>query len=95
MNDLVGKRYTFNDGDYIEVTQIKSRSEDLNLVTYIVQQGPGIPRRLVMEQNEFMATYGYLFGDEKPPEALESGENSMGLVIYNKYFNVNDNQKDI
>ena len=70
-NELVGKRYTFPDGDFIQVMQIKSRSEDINLVTYIVQQGPGIPRKLVMELNEFMGTYGHLFGMGEPPTPTE------------------------
>jgi hypothetical protein len=94
MDNLVGKRYTFNDGDYIEVVQIKSRSEDLHLVTYIVQQGPGIPRRLIMEQNEFMGTYGYLFSDDRPPE-ITGDENSIGTVIYNKYFDETNTDTDI
>ena len=88
-SELVGKRYTFADGDWIEVTQIKSRSDDIHLVTYLVQQGPGIPRKLVMEINEFVATYGYLFELERPPDT-SGAENSMGLTIYNKYFNADD-----
>lgn len=71
MKDIIGKRYTFADGDYIEVMQIKSRSEDINLVTYHVQQGPGIPRKLVMEYNEFIGTYGHLFGEGEPPTPTE------------------------
>jgi hypothetical protein len=58
---LVGKKHTFEDGDSIEVVQIKSRNEELHLVTYHIQQGPGIPRKLVMELNEFVSTYGHLF----------------------------------
>jgi hypothetical protein len=69
--DIVGKKYVFEDGDYIEVIQIKSRSIDQNLVTYHVQQGPGIPRKLVMELNEFMGTYGHLFGKGEPPTPTE------------------------
>lgn len=71
MNDLIGKRYVFADGDYLEVIQIKSRSEDINLVTYLVQQGPGIPRKLVMEYVEFIGTYGHLFGLGDPPTPTE------------------------
>lgn len=66
--DLVGKKFVFDDGDYLEVVQIKSRDEDTHLVTYHVQQGPGIPRKLVMTLTEFIATYGYLFGEGEPPE---------------------------
>ncbi len=66
--DLVGKRFTFDDGDWLEVIQIKTRDEDTHLVTYHVQQGPGIPRKLVMNLPEFIGTYGYLFGEGEPPE---------------------------
>jgi len=54
-------KHQFEDGDSIEVMQVKSRNEELHLVTYHVQQGPGIPRKLIMELNEFIGTYGYLF----------------------------------
>lgn len=64
-DELVGKKYTFEDGNSIEVTQIKSRNADHHLVTYQIIQGPGIPRRLVMELNEFLGTYGHLFQDSK------------------------------
>jgi hypothetical protein len=69
--DLVGKIFTFADGDSLEIIQIKSRDEDTHLVTYHVQQGPGIPRKLVMGLEEFIATYGYLFGEGEPPEPRE------------------------
>lgn len=71
MKDIIGKKYTFADGDFLEVIQIKSRSADINLVTYLVQQGPGIPRKLVMEYNEFIGTYGHLFGKGEPPTPTE------------------------
>jgi len=35
------------------------------LVTYHIQQGPGIPRKLIMELNEFIGTYGHLFQEEQ------------------------------
>lgn len=68
--DLVGKQYTFEDGDNIQVTQIKERDEKKLWVTYHIQQGPGIPRKLVMELHEFVDTYGHLFNvtlDDIPP----------------------------
>jgi hypothetical protein len=64
MKDLVGKKYTFDDGNSIEVVQIKSRDAETHLVTYHVVQGPGIPRKLVMEYTEFMDSYGHLFEEE-------------------------------
>jgi hypothetical protein len=66
--DLVGQKFTFDDGDWLEVIQIKWRGDEDYLVTYHVQQGPGIPRKLVMSLQEFIATYGYLFGEGPPPE---------------------------
>lgn len=66
--DLVGQKFVFADGDSLEIIQIKTRDEDTHLVTYHVQQGPGIPRKLVMELNQFIGTYGYLFGEGEPPE---------------------------
>ncbi len=66
--DLVGQKFVFADGDSLEIIQIKSRDEDTHLVTYHVQQGPGIPRKLVMELDEFIGTYGYLFGEGEPPD---------------------------
>lgn len=70
-NELVGQNYVFEDGNSIEVIQVKSRSEDIVLVTYMVRQGPGIPRKLVMEYNEFRGTYGHLFGIDEPPTPTE------------------------
>jgi hypothetical protein len=58
---LVGKTHTFEDGDSITVTQIKQRDGNELWVTYNIQQGPGIPRRLVMSLHEFVNTYGHLF----------------------------------
>jgi hypothetical protein len=60
-NIFQGAKYTFEDGDSIEVFQIKERDEGMKLVTYHLQQGPGIPRKLVMELQEFETTYGHLF----------------------------------
>ena len=65
MNDLVGKRHIFPDGDYISVMQIKLRDGNEFWVTYMIQQGPGIPRKLVMPLEEFKSTYGHLFGISK------------------------------
>jgi hypothetical protein len=62
IDDIVGKSHTFEDGDSITVTQIKIRDGGIPWVTYQIQQGPGIPRRLVMSLIEFTSTYGHLFG---------------------------------
>lgn len=62
MNELVGKTHVFEDGDSITVIQIKIRDGNFPWVTYAVQQGPGVARRLVMRIDEFVTTYGHLFG---------------------------------
>lgn len=66
--DLVGQIYKFEDGDTLEVIQIKWRGDEDFLVTYHVKQGPGIPRKLILPIKEFLNTYGYLFGKGEPPE---------------------------
>lgn len=58
---LVGESYTFEDGDRIEVLQIKERSEEDILVHFYTYQGPGIPRKLVMGIQAFLDSYGHLF----------------------------------
>jgi hypothetical protein len=58
---LVGEIYTFEDGDSIEVVQVKRREEGA-WITYHIHQGPGIPRKLVMFAPEFISNYGHLFG---------------------------------
>lgn len=57
---LNGLNYTFEDGDRIEVIQVKRRDTG-PYVTFHIQQGPGIPRKLVMSVDEFVSTYGHLF----------------------------------
>ena len=64
-DNIVGMKHKFEDGDSIEVIQLKSRNDEIHLVTYHIQQGPGIPRKLVMELNEFIDTYGHLFEVEE------------------------------
>ena len=58
---LLGKSYTFEDGDRIEVVQVKRRDTG-PWITYHIYQGPGIPRKLLMTAGEFDITYGHLFG---------------------------------
>lgn len=60
-HELIGKSYVFEDGNLIKVTQMKERDEGKILVTYEIHNGPGIPRRLVMEYPEFVSTFGHLF----------------------------------
>lgn len=65
MDNLVGKSYRFDDGSSISVTQVKNRDEGVQLVTYNIQQGPGLPRKLVMTMDEFVSTFGHLFRPKK------------------------------
>lgn len=58
---LLGKSYEFEDGDRIEVVQVKRRDNG-PWITYHIYQGPGIPRKLLMTAEEFENTYGHLFG---------------------------------
>jgi hypothetical protein len=69
--DLVGQSFTFADNDSLHVIQIKWRGDEDWLVTYHVQQGPGIPRKLILPLQEFLGTYGHLFGKGEPPESRE------------------------
>jgi hypothetical protein len=60
-HDLIGKYYAFEDGNRIEVIQVKDRGEDILMVTYLISYGGGIPRKLVMTMDEFMGNYRHLF----------------------------------
>jgi len=62
---LIGKTYTFPDGDRLEVIQIKRRNPDEYgeelWITFHAHSGPGIPRKNVMPLKEFIDNYGHLF----------------------------------
>ena len=73
LDKLVGAKYTFPDGDYLLVTEVKLRDRGIEgkgvdgiapCVKYHIQQGPGIPRQLTMIYQEFIDTYGHLFAKE-------------------------------
>jgi hypothetical protein len=61
--NLVGKVHVFPDGNKLEIIQTKIRDTGL-WVTYLIHDGPGIPRKLVMHVEEFRENFGHLFGDE-------------------------------
>lgn len=64
--NLIGAKHNFADGDSIEVLEVKLRDFDGGIspfVSYYIRQGPGIPRKLVMEFNEFVGAYRHLFPD--------------------------------
>lgn len=65
INDLVGKKHTFEDGQSIEVIQVKGREVDSTFMQYVTYQTAhprGLPRKLVMSEKQFIAEYGHLFG---------------------------------
>ena len=73
LDELVGSKYVFPDGDSIQVKEIKIRDKPIDgqgidgsapFITYLIQQGPGIPRQLSMFYQEFIDTYGHLFTKE-------------------------------
>ena len=63
-NDLVGRKFVFDDGSVIQVIQIKNRDYDESVepfITFTVSNGNSLPRKLVMREQEFRDTYGHLF----------------------------------
>ena len=65
IDKLVGSSHTFDDGQKIEVIQVKGREVDGTealYVTYQTSHPRGLPRKLVMSEKQFIAEYGHLFG---------------------------------
>jgi hypothetical protein len=58
---LEGKSYKFEDGISITVLQVKTRDEGVQWVHYATSDEKSLPKKLQMEVNEFVATYGHLF----------------------------------
>lgn len=59
-----GDSYRFEDGNYIEVIQIKEaefQGENTQLVTYNISGPKNLPRKLVMDIDQFMGNFGHLF----------------------------------
>lgn len=57
---FLGKIYEFDDGDKLEIIQVRRR-DDGPWITYLAHQGPGIPRKLMMRVDAFIEAYGHLF----------------------------------
>ncbi len=73
LHKLVGAKYAFPDGDYLQIVEVKLRDKGIEgkgedgiapCIKYHIQQGPGIPRQLTMFYQEFIDTYGHLFAKE-------------------------------
>lgn len=62
-HDLVGKSYTFEDGNKIEVLQVVERHDGLTVTfnTSVVGNDNVIPRKNLMLFDEFMSHYKHLF----------------------------------
>ena len=60
--NLVGKKFSFEDGALIEVIQVKEREDGL-WVHYFISMNSNLPRKLVMKLDEFNNTFGHLFKD--------------------------------
>ena len=60
---LVGKSYTFEDGNRMEIIQVREQDELRGgaSVTYLAYQGPGIPQKLILNIDQFIEIYGQLF----------------------------------
>jgi len=60
---LVGKSYTFEDGNRMEIIQVREQDELRGgaSVTYLAYQGPGIPQKLILNLEQFIDIYGQLF----------------------------------
>lgn len=62
-NNIVGTEYVFPDGKKLEVIQVKRRDTG-PWISYLIHDGPGVPKKLVMHVEEFRENFGHLFGDE-------------------------------
>ena len=60
---LVGRSHTFEDGNRMEIIQVREVDELRGgaSVTYLAYQGPGIPQKLILNLEQFMDIYGQLF----------------------------------
>jgi hypothetical protein len=60
---LVGRSHTFEDGNRMEIIQVREQDELRGgaSVTYLAYQGPGIPQKLILNLEQFIDIYGQLF----------------------------------
>ena len=60
---LVGRSHTFEDGNKMEIIQVREQDELRGgaSVTYLAYQGPGIPQKLILNLEQFIDIYGQLF----------------------------------
>ena len=63
-----GDKYQFEDGNVIEIVELKYREvdgENTQCITYKIYQGSNLPRQLIMTNKEFISTFGHLFDIEE------------------------------
>lgn len=63
-DELEGKSYKFEDGNVINVIQVRQKEVDGELqpfITYEIFQNSSLPRRLVMTYRQFIENFGHLF----------------------------------
>lgn len=60
--NLLGKKFSFEDGAMIEVIQLKEREDGL-WVHYFISMNDSLPRKLIMKLEEFNNTFGHLFNE--------------------------------
>lgn len=61
MQELVGKFHDFEDGARIEIIQVKTRDYNIDWVTYVVTESGALPRKGIMQIDEFLEEFGHLF----------------------------------
>jgi hypothetical protein len=59
-DQFIGAEYEFSDGAILKIVQIKPRDEG-NMITYETIWPDALPRRLVMQEAEFIQMFGHLF----------------------------------
>lgn len=68
LSNLVGKIYTFEDGITLKILEYKHRDQGVFWVTYETNDGIHIPKKLMIPEQEFMNSYGHLFGLKDAPK---------------------------
>lgn len=58
---LIGTQHTFPDGIKIKIVDIKQRELE-PWITYETDYGSSLPRRFSLKLEEFLNTYGHLWG---------------------------------
>ena len=68
LHQFINKPYTFDDGIELRIIQIKTRDENVEWVTYNTCLPGALPRKHVMPVQEFINSFGHLFGLKEIPK---------------------------